>query len=395
MTLQFPITQVIQRPGIIDLGWGSPDPALIPVTELADSAATTISHMGPSALAYGAPQGPGPLIEWLSHHVLGEVNRQPQPERIVITAGASQALDLFCTLFVEPGDTVLVESPCFHLARKILLDHSARLAPLTSGVLGPDANELRETLAKLRSKGERCRLMYCIPTFNNPTGRSWPQHCRDAIIEVAAAEELTIIEDDVYRDCAYDEPAYASLFERAPDGIVVRLGSFSKTVGPGLRLGWLQAHPMVVSGITDSGLLDSGGGINHLTAMVMQQFCLAGHFDSHLERMRGALRERRDALVTSLAECLPPGCSWTVPNGGYYVWLELPRGSDVAQFLPIAESHGVSFLPGALFFLSGGGVTAVRLAFSMYSSQELCEASRRLGVAIREWMIHKNSSKSI
>jgi 2-aminoadipate transaminase len=381
VTDSFPITQVVLRPGVIDLGWGSPDPTLLPVGEIGAASSAILREAGPSALSYGAPRGPGPLVEWLSQRLAG--TRPPRPEWLVLTAGASQALDLFCTLFVEAGEIVLVEAPSYHLARKILRDHRATIVPLASGPEGPSTEELRATVAALRNAGKRCRWLYCVPTFNNPGGWSWPQACREAIVAEAAALGLTLIEDDVYRELAYSEPVAPPLADLAPEGVVVRLGAFSKVAGPGLRLGWLQAPPGITSRIVESGLLDSGGGIAHFSAMVMAELCRTGGFDAHVARMRTGLRERRDALLAALAESLPAGCRWTAPQGGYFVWLELPGDTDGTQLLPLAEAHGVSYLPGATFYPEGGGERHLRLAFSMYGPDALREAGRRLGDALR------------
>jgi 2-aminoadipate transaminase len=255
--------------------------------------------------------------------------------------------------------------------------------PTDEGGLRLDA--LEQTLDGLKAAGTRPRALYLVPTFNNPTGRSLAADRRQALVDLAAAEGLLIIEDDVYRELAYDGPAPASLWSLAAPGVVARLGSFSKSLGPGLRLGWLTASPDLVQDIVESGLLDSGGGVNHYTALVVAALCAAGDYDANLTALRLSYRARRDALLASLREHLPAGCTVRAPGGGFFVWVELPSGADSRALLPLAERAGVSFLPGARFHLNGGGRSALRLAFSLYPAGTLATAGQRLGAAAHDF----------
>jgi DNA-binding transcriptional MocR family regulator len=222
-----------------------------------------------------------------------------------------------------------------------------------------------------------------VPTFHNPTGACLAPERRRALVELAAEEGFLIVEDDVYRELAYDAPAPPSLWRLAPPGVVARLGSFAKTLAPGLRLGWITAHPADVARITGGGLLDSGGGLNHFTAVTVGAVCTSGDFDAQVARLRAAYRERRDALAGALREHLPPGCELQAPGGGFFQWVRLPAGLDAAELLPHAEAAGVAYIPGARFHLDGGGANTLRLAFSLYPPAELREAARRLGMAVR------------
>jgi 2-aminoadipate transaminase len=223
-----------------------------------------------------------------------------------------------------------------------------------------------------------------VPTFHNPTGASLQAQRRSALVELAANEQLLIVEDDVYRELSYDGPALPSLWSLAQPDTVVRLGSFAKSLAPGVRLGWLTAGPKVAGRLIGSGLLDSGGGVNHFTSLLVTAFCTSGQYDQQIVRLRESYRARRDALLDGLAAYLPPSCTWTAPGGGFFVWVGLPEGMDAAALLPRAEAAGVAFLPGTLFHQGGGGANALRLAFSLYDPDELIEAARRLGEVIRE-----------
>ena len=221
-----------------------------------------------------------------------------------------------------------------------------------------------------------------MPTFSNPTGRSLAADRRAALVALAQAAGLLIIEDDVYRELAYDAPAPPSLWSLAPTGGVARLGAFSKSLAPGLRLGWLTAPAELVRPLADGGLLDSGDNLNHFTALVVAALCAAGDYDRNVADLRAAYRHRRDTLVAALREHLPPGCRVIVPGGGFFVWVELPAGADSAALLPAAEAEGVAYLPGTRFHLDGRGRQALRLAFSYYAPDRLAEAARRLGRAL-------------
>jgi len=383
--LDLPTIQLMRRPGIIELGWGHPNAALLPVDGMRQAAAAALDRWGADALNYGADQGAGPLLAWLSDRIAHAEGRTPAPDEIMITGGVSQALDQICTLCAQPGDIALVESPTYHLAIRILRDHPLELISIPADEHGLRIDALAETMAKLRRAGRRARLLYCVPTFHNPTGTSLQSERRAALVALAAAEQLLIIEDDVYRELSYDGPAPPSLWSLAPPDTVVRLGSFAKSLAPGVRLGWLTAGPKVAGRLIGSGLLDSCGGVNHFTSLMVTAFCASGQFDQQIAQLRASYRARRDALLAGLAAYLPPSCTWTTPGGGFFVWVRLPEGMDAAALLPRAEAAGLSYLPGVRFHSAGGGINTLRLAFSLYDPDELVEAARRLGGVIRDY----------
>jgi 2-aminoadipate transaminase len=366
-----PIVQLVHRPGILDLGWGHPDPAALPVAALRRATDATLTRYGADALAYGAERGPGPLIEWICTRLAHIDARPPDPAEVLITSGASQALDLLCTLMTAPGDTVLVESPTYHLAVRILRDHPLHLVAVPSDADGIDVEALT-TILKL----------YFVPTYHNPTGACLSLERRRALAMIAAEHRFVLVEDDVYRELSYDAPAPPSVWSIAPPGAVVRIASFSKSLAPGLRLGYLTADASLTRRLIGSGLLDSGGGVNPFTALTVAEVCATGDFEATVTRLRAMYRERRDALAQSLRMYLPPGCRFTVPGGGFFQWVELPEGVDAATLLPRAEQTGVSYLPGSRFYLDAARSNTLRLSFSLYPPHQLTEAARRLGEAL-------------
>ncbi len=225
------------------------------------------------------------------------------------------------------------------------------------------------------------RLLYTIPTFHNPTGVSLSAGRRRRLVSVAAAYGLLVVEDDVYRELWYDGPAPPSLWSLAAPGTVLRLGSFAKTLAPGLRVGWLNAAPDQIERVAASGLNDSGGCPSQFAAAVVDRFLASGRYDSHVAELRAAYQVRRDALAGALAALLPRGCGFSVPAGGFFIWVSLPEGLRAGELLPAAEAAGVSFVPAARSHLDGydGGL---RLAFTLYGTERLAEAAARLSETI-------------
>ncbi len=378
----FPTTQIVLRADFIELSWGQPDSALLPANDLRRAAEAVLSFSGADALGYGANAGPGQLIRWLAQRIERTENRAVRPDEIVITGGNSDALHQICTWHTRPGDVALVESPTYHLAVRIMRDHALELVSAPVDAAGLDVRALADTLARLRREGRSPRLLYTIPTFHNPTGVSLSAERRQALVDLAAAEELLIVEDDVYRDLSYGPPAPPSLWSLAPTGTVARMGSFAKTLAPGLRLGWLTGHPGIAQAMINGGVRDSGGGTNHFTAMMVAALCDMDLYEPHVAELRQAYRSRRDALLSSLQAHMPDWASWSVPGGGFFVWVRLPEGIDAARWLPQAEAAGVSYIPGAKFHLDGSGANALRLAFSLFPPDTLVEGGRRLGMTL-------------
>jgi 2-aminoadipate transaminase len=377
-----PIIQFEDRPGILDLSWGHPEPSLLPVEQWLRAGEASAAAFGWRALAYGYATGPGPLLDWLTGHLSRIEGGRTTPEQTFVTAGASHALSLVATVLAEPGDVVLVDSPTYHLAFRILADRGVRLVRAPADQDGIEPAALADLVGTLRAAGDRAPLLYLVPTFANPTGRSLPGDRRRALVELAHRAGLTIVEDDTYRELAYDGPAPDSLWRLAAGTGVVRLGSFAKTVAPGLRLGWINAEPPVVRRLARLGYVDSGGGVNHTTALTMAAFGAGGGYDRHVAAVRRRYRMQRDALVTALRE-RAPALRTPSPAGGWFLWVPLPAGLPADRLLAAAERHGTSFVPGHRFFADGrGGADRIRLSFSLLPPADLARAAQRLAAAL-------------
>ncbi len=372
------------RPGFIEFTWGQPDPNLLPVEAMRRATATAADRFGADALAYGAAAGAGPLLAWIGNRIQQKEGVALTLDEITGTAGNSDAVDQICTLFTKPGEVVLVESPTYHLAVRIMRDHALDLVAVPTDAHGLQIEALKVSLAQLKREGRPPRLLYTIPTFHNPSGVSLSAERRRALIEIAVEEGFVLVEDVVYRELAYDGPPPPSLFSQAPRGTVLRMGSFAKSLAPGLRLGWLNGSAEQVRRIVEGGLRDSGGGVNHYAAMAVSALCEAGEFDRQVARLNASYRARRDALLEALTEFLPPGCAWARPAGGFFIWVTLPDALDATDLLSRAEATKVTYIPGVKFCLDGRGRSSLRLAFSLYKPDELVEGARRLGAALRE-----------
>lgn len=377
------LTQYLAVPGVIDLAWGHPDPDLLPLKELRAAAERAMDRYGPDLLAYGNTAGPPPLIDFICERLQQTDVRAPSNAEVVVTSGASQGLDLVATLLFAPGDTVLVDVPTYHLALTILRDHPVQLAGVASDAHGIVLDDLSRVVSQLRRQGQKPKFLYTIPTFHNPTGRSLTHQRRGDLIAFAAHEKLLIVEDDTYRELSYDGPAPASLWALDLSERVIRLGSFAKSVAPGLRVGYVTAGTGVVDRMVTGGLLDSGGGISHFAATVLAEYAAAGDYARQVDRFRAAYRERRDRLLQSLADHMQEGDSWSRPSGGYFVWIQLAEGGSAEKLLTVARQRGIAFLSAHQFFLDRRRAPeAIRLAFSMYPPATLDEAGARLASAI-------------
>jgi DNA-binding transcriptional MocR family regulator len=378
-----PILQFVERQGILDLGWGHPRPGLLPVRQWQEAGSAALDTYGWQALTYGHAAGPQPLVDWLAEHIGTVDGATASPGEFFVTAGASHALTLSASVLAEPGDIALVDVPTYHYALRVLRDHGMQVVPVPQDSAGIDVEALSELVDRLRRDGRRIALLYLVPTFGNPTGRSLPEPRRTELVRFARAAGVTIVEDDTYRELGYAGAPPTSLWAADPGGPVVRIGSFSKTVAPGLRLGFVQAGPHILDRLTGIGYVDSGGGLNHSVALTMAVFARSGAYAEHVAEVRTAYQVQRDALVDGL-RAGAPGLDVPSPAGGWFLWVPLPAGTTAESLLAVAERNGVSFAEGARFYPgSGFGHDHIRLSFSLLSPAELTDAAARLAAAIR------------
>ncbi|MFC4120491.1 aminotransferase-like domain-containing protein [Nonomuraea zeae] len=367
------MVQQVAPPKTFDLGPGYLEPALLPVDLLRQAYADALAEFGSAALSYGPNAGALPLRTLLADRL----GPPCTPDHIMVTSGTSHALHLIAAVLFRRGDLVLVEQVGYDLGHAILSDSGLRLraVPMDASGMVPEALD-----RELGAAGGSRTFVYLNPTFHNPTGILVPSARRRELIEVASRHEAMIVEDDAYAELALGRSGM-------PDSMaglsgyrgVIRLGSFSKSLAPGLRLGWLAADPGTVARIQAHGVFDSGGSPNHLASLAVTTLLMNGSYDWHLNWLRSCLRARRDVLVDTLRAGLGEEFTFDRPGGGFFLWLNAEGGQDEQALLTSARDAGVIVNPGSRF-----GRTAspgIRLAFSFNSPRRLAAAAHRLAAA--------------
>ena len=353
---------------MISFARGVPAPECLAVEELADCARAALERDGRTILSYGPGGGYGPLRERLAgqHGV--------EPSRVVITSGSLQGFVFLAEQLVRPGTRVLVEAPTYDRPLKILTRLGAEIVtvPMDADGLVPDELPAGEFA-----------FLYTIPTFQNPSGRTLSVERRHRLADLARERGLLVLEDDPYGLVRYDGEPVPSVFDLAAGEQVAYCSSFSKTVAPGVRVGWFVLPPELAAEI-EALAVSTYISPPYLSQATVLEFLRRESFEPNLERVNGLLRARRDAMLEALERELPEDAGFTRPEGGYFVWVELPSGPPSGELLAEAEAAGVTFVKGTDFFPGGrGGERALRLAFSFVSPEEIAEGVSVLGGLVR------------
>lgn len=366
------ITQLTFPPDFLDLGAGIPSLELLPIDRLEQAAGSVFAAGDRRTLQYGAEQGSGPFREGLGLWLTETVGHMIDPDSLMTTAGASSALDLLCTLYTEPGDVVFVEEPTYFLALRIFADHGLQIESIPLDPAGMNLDLLEEKLARARP-----RFVYTIPTYHNPASVSLSPEDRDRLVKLAQQYDFLILADEVYRFLGYaGDPPPAMAEYAAHVEQVISINSFSKILAPGLRLGWLQAHPRVIHKLAGCGMLDSGGGFNPFTSAVVDELIRAGGLTENITGVKKVYRQSLQAMDQALANHLPLAV-YQRPLGGYYFWIQLP-GLDTGTLREQARKAGVDFRPGRLFSSRKGLVEYLRLSFSRCTESEIARGIQKL-----------------
>ncbi|AXI79457.1 aminotransferase-like domain-containing protein [Peterkaempfera bronchialis] len=366
------ILALTERPEVISFAGGLPAPELFDAEGIRAAYDRVLAEQPRRVLQYSTTEG-DPALRAAVAGRLAARGLPTGPEELVVTAGSQQALTLIATALLEPGDVVLVEDPTYLAALQCFGFAGARVVPVPSDGDGVDPGALAELVVR-----ERPKLLYLVPNFQNPTGRTLPAERRRAVAEVAARHGLWIVEDDPYGELRFSgEPVpWIASLDGAADRTVL-LGSFSKVMAPGMRLGWLRAPAalrracVIAKQAADlhSSTVDQAAAARYLAD---------ADLDGHLARVRGAYRERRDALLGGLPEALPQGSAWNRPEGGMFVWVRLPDGQDATALLREAVAHDVAYVPGAPFYAGPPDRGALRMSFTTHTPEEIGVGLKRL-----------------
>jgi 2-aminoadipate transaminase len=374
------ILKVTESPAVISFAGGLPAPELIPVSAISRAAQAALARDGEAALQYGPTEGHAPLRAWVCDHVRATAGLQASPQQVLITAGSQQGLDLIAKVLIDPGDVVLVDDPAYLGALQAFRAYEARIAGIPADREGMRADRLREFL---RAGGRRPKLLYLVPNFQNPTGVSLSVGRRRELAAVAAEFGIPILEDDPYGCLRYDgesAPAVAALPETAD---CIYLGTASKILAPGLRVAWLIARdPQLYERLVRAKQAVDLHTSSFSQRLVCSYVTQTGVLDGHIGRLRAAYALRRNAMLAALERALPPECTWTRPDGGLFVWAELPAALDTEELLREAVRRDVTFVPGAPFWVGRSVRNTLRLNFSNAGEARIAEGIGRLAEAI-------------
>jgi 2-aminoadipate transaminase len=367
------ILKVTERPGIISLAGGLPSADTFPVEALAQASARVLRDTPREALQYAASEGFAPLREWVADE-MSAVGVHCDAAQVLITTGSQQGLDLVGKVLIDPGSVVAVEQPTYLGALQAFAPYEAKFLPID----GDDDGPLPQALQSARG----ARFVYLLPNFQNPSGCCLPAARREALVAAARHVGLPIVEDNPYGDLWFDSPPPAPLSALAGDSAVY-LGSFSKVLAPGLRLGYLIAprplYPKLLQAKQAADLHTPG-----FNQRVVHEVIKDGFLRAHVPTIRARYKAQRDAMQAALLRHLPPGCRWQLPSGGMFFWVELPPMLDATALLPRAVDAGMAYVPGAPFFSHAPKANTLRLSFVTVSPDLIDRGVAALGRVLNE-----------
>jgi len=368
------IKVLAQRPAI-NFASGLPDPAAFPVKVLQEAAEQILSEDWRAGLQYGEAEGYRPLREWIAAD-LSARGVPTAPDQVLIVSGSQQGIDLVARALLSPGETVITEEPSYLAALQVFDSFEARCLPVPTDGDGLDPEAVAGALARSRVK-----LIYVMPSHQNPSGATLTPDRRRALLEAAKASGVPVLADEAYLHLRYDPGEPAPLAATDPEAPVISVGTFSKTIAPGLRVAWvagpapLMGRLALLKQVTDLHA-------NSFTQRLVHRYLAAGHLPAQIAHLRAAYREKRDAFLRGLDERLTARATWTRAAGGMFLLLRLSGGRSAAELLSVALDQGVAYVPGAAFFPAGGGEDTLRLNFVSPPLADIGEGVRRLAAAI-------------
>jgi 2-aminoadipate transaminase len=371
------ILKVTEQPGVMSMAGGLPSADTFPVEAIRQACDTVLSQAPREALQYAASEGFAPLREWVANH-LAQQGMRVLPTQVLITTGSQQGLDLVGKVMVDAGAPVAVETPTYLGALQAFNPYEPIYASLAGDAHGP----LPEAIAALPHDAPGTRFAYLLPNFQNPSGRVMPEARRAALVAAAQRAGVPLIEDNPYGDLWFDHAPPASLASRWPEGVLY-LGSFSKVLTPGFRLGYLVAppelYPKLLQAKQAADLHTPG-----FNQRVVYEVIKNGFLDQHVPKIRAQYQAQAQAMAQALRQHLPAGCEWQEPEGGMFFWLRLPEGFDAMALLPKAVAAGIAYVPGAAFYAQAADPRTLRLSFVTLAPAQITEAVAILGKVLRE-----------
>jgi 2-aminoadipate transaminase len=371
-----------ERADIISLAGGLPDTSSFPAESFAAIMSRVAVDSTARSLQYGPTEGLSVLKRCIAE-VMAEEGMEIDPDEVLVTTGGQQVIDLVCKTLVDPGDVIVAEAPTYPGAIPTFCSYQAQVIQISLDADGMRVDELEATLDRLDAEGRRPKFIYTVPTFQNPAGTTLSLPRRRRLVEVARERELLVLEDNPYGLLRYEGDPLPTLYELDRGDFVIYLGTFSKILSPGVRLGW-SVGPRPVLEKMNVGKQAADLCSSSLTQFFVAAYFASGRWQDYVTSLREIYRRRRDVMLDALADCLGPESRWTHPQGGLFIWATLPDYIDTTDLLARALDQHVAFVPGRSAFLDGRGASSMRLNFSGVGEADIREGVRRIGEVVRE-----------
>lgn len=375
------LLKLTEKPEIISFAGGLPAPELFPVEEMKEVAVKVLEEGGQQALQYAATEGFGPLRDVIANRMNKKFNTKVSADEILITSGSQQGLDFSGKIFLNEDDVVLCESPSYLGALNAFKSYGPKFIEVPTDENGM----IMEELEKILETTENVKMMYVIPDFQNPTGRTWPLERRKKFMEIVNKFEIPVLEDNPYGELRFEGEILPSLKSMDEKGLIIFLGSFSKIFCPGFRIGWVAAEKEILEKyimIKQSADLQTSTIGQREVAKFMELYDL----DAHVEKIKDVYRVRRDLMLNTMKAEFPEVLKFTYPEGGLFTWVELPKGIDAKDVMAECIKSNVAFVPGGSFFPNGGKDNTFRLNYSNMTDERIVDGIKRLAKVLREFV---------
>ena len=373
------ILALTAKPEVISFAGGMPAPELFPVEEMKKVSVAVLEEQGKVALQYTTTEGYLPLREKIAQRMNKTLNTNIKPDDILITSGSQQGLDFSGKTFLDKGDVVLCESPSYMGALNAMKAYEPEFIEIATDNDGMKMEELEKVLAS----NNKVKLIYVIPDFQNPSGRTWPLERRLKFMEIINKYEIPVVEDNPYGELRFDGETLPSLKSLDTKGLVIYLGTFSKIFCPGYRLGWTCAAPKILEKFN---ICKQGADLQASTIgqMEVNKFMEMYDLDAHVKKIKECYVKRRDVMLKTMEEEFPKGVEFTHPQGGLFTWVTLPEGIDAGEMAKKCLEKNVAYVPGASFYPNGGVFNTCRLNYSNMPEDKIVEGIKRMGEVLRE-----------
>ncbi len=376
------LLKLTQKPEIISFAGGLPSPDSFPVAELKDVMNEVMDREANMVLQYGTTEGDPLLRQMLLDHYR-QYGIDVFMDNVLVTTASQQGLDLVAKIFINRGDKVIVGLPSYLGGLGAFFSYGAVPVGIPVGDQGMDVKILEKTLEEMKEKGEKPKFIYIVPDFQNPAGITIPESRRKEILKLAYKYDVLIVEDSPYRELRFEGEHQRTFYELDETGHVILLGTFSKIFCPGFRIGWMLAHRDIIDRLIiakqSTDLCTSP-----FTQRIVARFIEKGHLRKSINRIIEMYREKRDIMLDAFERYMPQGVKWTCPQGGLFLFLELPQGLDAEEIMKTAIEHNVAFVAGTHFFCNGQGKNTIRINFSYATKAQNVEGVRRLAGVFEE-----------